>query len=70
MDVQKLIGTNIRKRRIAANISQEEMAARVDVDQAYISRLEAGQKNPTVSTLQQVAAALDVEVKDLFDSKK
>lgn len=46
------------------------MAARVDVDQAYISRLEAGQKNPTVSTLQQVAAALDVEVKDLFDSKK
>lgn len=68
MDVQKLIGSNIRKHRLAANISQEELAARMGVDQAYVSRLEAGEKNPTVTTLQQAAISLGVKVMALFDS--
>lgn len=66
MDVQKLVGLNIRKQRQAAKISQEELAARMDVDQAYVSRLEAGEKNPTTSTLQAAANALDVEVQVFF----
>ena len=70
MDVQKLIGSNVRKCRLAAKVSQEELAARMDVDQAYVSRLEAGQKNPTATTIQQVAEALDVEPKALFEKKK
>ena len=49
MDVQKLVGSNIQKLRLAAKISQEELAARMEVDQAYVSRLEAGEKNPTVA---------------------
>ncbi|MFH1157909.1 MAG: helix-turn-helix transcriptional regulator [Pseudomonadota bacterium] len=36
----------------------------------YISKLEAGQKNPTVSTMQQLATSLGVELKALFDSAK
>lgn len=67
MDVQKLVGSNIKKHRLAAKISQEELAARMDVDQAYISRLEAGDKNPTLDTLQQVAMALGMELKIIFD---
>jgi transcriptional regulator with XRE-family HTH domain len=39
-------------------MSQEELAARTDVDQAYISRLEAGETNPTIVTLWHVAQAL------------
>lgn len=67
MDVQKLIGSNIRKHRMAASISQEELAARMNVDQAYVSRLEGGQKNPTVSTMSQVAKSLGVKLNVLFD---
>jgi transcriptional regulator with XRE-family HTH domain len=70
MDVQKLIGSNIKKYRLAASISQEELAARIDVDQAYVSRLEAGQKNPTVATVNLVANALGVDLKVLFDKHK
>jgi transcriptional regulator with XRE-family HTH domain len=70
MDVQKLIGSNIQRLRLAAKISQEELAARMSVDQAYVSRLEAGEKNPTVTTLQAAATALEVDVRDLFDTKR
>lgn len=70
MDIQKLIGLNIKKHRVAANISQEELAAGIGADQAYVSRLEAGQLNPTVTTVEQVAIALKIEVKALFDAQK
>lgn len=67
MDIQKLAGLNIKKYRQAANVSQEELAARIGADQAYVSRLEAGQLNPTITTVQQVATALGVEIKSLFE---
>lgn len=69
MDIQKLLGSNIQKLRLDAKISQEELAGRMDVDQAYISRLEAGEKNPTVSTLQAAATALGVDVQSLFKNR-
>jgi transcriptional regulator with XRE-family HTH domain len=70
MDLQNLIGSNIRKHRLMAGISQEELAARMDVDQAYISRLEAGHKNPTVATLEQAAKALGIDVLAIFERRK
>ena len=36
------------------------------VDQGYVSRLEAGQRNPTIVTVWHVAKALDVKPSDLF----
>lgn len=72
MDIQKLVGSNIQKLRQAAKISQEELASRIsvgrpnEIDQAYVSRLEAGEKNPTLDTLQKVATALSVEITALF----
>jgi transcriptional regulator with XRE-family HTH domain len=69
MDAQKLVGKNIKKHRSAAKISQEELAARIGVDQAYVSRLEAGDMNATITTLQQVASALSIDLKGLVDTK-
>lgn len=66
MDIQKLLGLNIQRLRLAAKISQEELADRMSVDQAYVSRLEAGDKNPTLSTINAAAIALGVELKELF----
>lgn len=66
MDIQKVVGTNVQRLRRDSGISQEELAARMDVDQAYVSRLEAGEKNPTLATLQAIALALDTNVQNLF----
>lgn len=59
MDIRQAFGKNVRALRTEAGMTQEALAASVGVDQAYISRLEAGEKNPTILTLWHIAQALD-----------
>jgi transcriptional regulator with XRE-family HTH domain len=66
MDVRKIVGLNIRKARIDAGFSQEELAARMGVEQFYISGLEAGRRNATLVTLWKAAVALGVDAATLF----
>ena len=60
----------VRKCRNDAGISQEELAMRINADQAYVSRIEAGQMNVTLETAEQIASALNVEVGALFAETK
>lgn len=66
MDINKAIGSKILKLRQSAKISQEELAARINADQAYISRLESGELNPTLETLNNISIALEVKISELF----
>jgi transcriptional regulator with XRE-family HTH domain len=66
MDVRKIVGLNVRKARIEAGISQEELAGRMGVEQFYISGLEAGRRNATLVTLWKAAIALSVDAATLF----
>jgi transcriptional regulator with XRE-family HTH domain len=66
MDVRKIVGINIRKARIDAGLSQEELAGRMDIEQFYISGLEAGRRNPTLVTLWKAAIALGIDPAALF----
>jgi transcriptional regulator with XRE-family HTH domain len=67
MDIRRLIGENIRVRRIAAKLSQEALAAKVGVEQGYLSGLEAGRRNPTAVTLWHFAIALRTKPGALFE---
>lgn len=67
MEIQQRVGRNVRKARLAAGLSQWDLVARLEgmtdeagVDQAYISHLENGRKNPTLVTLWRLAEALGV----------
>ena len=67
MDVDALIGWNFKRLRQDLNLSQEELALRLgSIDQAYISQLEGGERNPTGRTIFRLAVALGVEVGELF----
>lgn len=66
MDIKRRFGLAVRARRVALGISQEELALRIDADQAYVSRVEAGAMNVTLETAQQIAAALESDVTALF----
>jgi transcriptional regulator with XRE-family HTH domain len=68
MDIRRLIGENIRVRRVAAKLSQEALAAKVGVEQSYLSGLEAGRRNPTAVTLWHVAIALKIKPGTLFET--
>jgi transcriptional regulator with XRE-family HTH domain len=61
-----LVGRQIRKLREAKEISQEEFASLANLDRAYYGGIERGERNLATLNLIKIAAALDVEVGDLF----
>jgi transcriptional regulator with XRE-family HTH domain len=69
-DVRRMVGRNVKGLRIAAGLSQAELAARMGVDRAYVSGLELGQRNPTVVTLWHIAKALGTKLRLFFDEEK
>lgn len=56
------VGDKVREAREAAGLSQRDLAARMGTSQAAVARLEAGGVGATITTLQKVAAALDLKV--------
>ncbi len=57
-DILKAFGQALRARREALDLSQEELAFRSEVHRTYISELERGIKNPSLTTLEKLAVAL------------
>lgn len=60
MDIRKLFGTNVKRYREAAGLSQAEIAARMGVDRAYVSAIERGLQNATLLSIWEIAQALEV----------
>jgi transcriptional regulator with XRE-family HTH domain len=60
-----MLGQAIRRARLAAGLTQEELAFRAKVSRQYISLLELNQKNPTVSVLVQIAHAMGASAAEL-----
>jgi transcriptional regulator with XRE-family HTH domain len=69
MDIRQVVGKNVRRYRKQAELSQEELAARIGVEQGYVSRLEAGKRNPTIVTIWHAAEALGVGPAALFRAR-
>ena len=64
---KKLLGARIKELRRRANLSQDQLAEMVGIDGKYLSRIEVGKRYPSFETLEGIADALNVEMKDLFD---
>lgn len=67
MDVRRVIGANVRRFRLDADLTQARVAELMGVDRAYVSALERGERNPTVLSLFLVAQALDIHIARFFD---
>ena len=50
-------GGNVRRVRKLQKLSQEELGLKINVDQAYISRVESGTLNPTIESIAEIAQA-------------
>ena len=57
-----LIGQAVRERRLVLGLSQVQLAARADMTQPALSRLEAGGVVPTIPLLERISAALDADL--------
>lgn len=60
------VGQQIQKLRESKGLSQQDLAAKCNFEKSNMSRLESGRVNPTLSTLEKVAKALDVSLVELF----
>ncbi|WP_275670816.1 helix-turn-helix domain-containing protein [Micromonospora globbae] len=64
--LQVAFGLAVRRARTERKMSQEQLAASSGLDRTYVSGLERGRRNPTLTTQQRLAAALGLSVAELI----
>lgn len=65
MEVRRRVGLNVKRLREAQGISQEDLADRAGVHRTYVSGVERGVRNPTITVLEKIAGALGEPLTDL-----
>lgn len=63
------VGAKIREIRLSKGLSMRTLASMCGVSVNAISLVERGENSPTVSTLHQLARALEVPITDFFEDK-
>ena len=66
-NTKQLLGSRIRELRKGQGLSQDQFSEKIGIDPKHLSRIELGKSFPYMETLEAIASALQVELKDLFD---
>lgn len=66
MDIRLRLARNIKAARTEKGWSQEELADQAGLHRTYISGVERGVRNPTVTVVEKIAVALGVEAGELL----
>lgn len=65
-DEAKKLGKNLKEIRLSKGIKQIELAKTLNVDRSFVSNIENGKANPTLSTISSIAKALGVTTNALL----
>ena len=68
MYIQQKFGIKFKKFRTDKGWSQEKLALSADLDRTYIPNIEKGEWNVSIVVIEKIAIALDVDIKDFFES--
>ncbi len=66
-DIKQLIGLRIYQLRKKLNITQSNLAEKANISDDSISRIERGERTPSIQSLSSIANALGVEIKEIFN---
>ncbi len=66
MKILIAFGNKVREIRKRKGLSQEELSYKADLHRTYIGMIERAEKNITLSNIEKIAKALDVDIKTLF----
>lgn len=71
-DILKQVGLNIVYYRKAKNLTQLQLAEKVNISNVYLSQIECGlvKKSVSLPVLIDIANVLDVKIADLFITKQ
>ena len=67
MDVRRRLARNMKRLRDKEGWSQEELAERSGLHRTYISGVERGVRNPTLTVIDKIANGFNVRLADLVD---
>lgn len=61
------IGERIQHLRKEQNISQEDFALMVSLGRSYLSRIETGQRNPSIDVIEKIACGFGMTLSEFLD---
>lgn len=64
------VGKRIRLYRKARKLTQEELGEQLRIDQSYLGRIERGEVNITIETLDKIAISLGIVPSQLLEDEK
>ncbi len=65
MDAAVAFGNVLRRLRFEAGLTQEQLGFESDLRRTYVSILELGQQQPSLTTIMKLALALKLSAQDL-----
>ena len=68
VETLRTLGLLIKQHRKSIGISQEELGLRCSLDRTYISGLERGVRNPSLTALVNLADGLNITVSKLLEN--
>ncbi len=66
VDWRKIVGANVRRFRVHAKLTQEQLAFAAEIDLTYVGGIERGRRNPSMLVLVRIADALGTEPSELL----
>lgn len=66
-DEARKLGKNLKRIRTEKGISQGDIARAIGMDKGFISNIENGKTNPTLSTITKLAKAIGVSIGELME---
>jgi len=67
MNSRQLLAANVKKLRVAKELSQEGLAVEAKIERSHLGRIERARLDPTLAIIDRIAKALGVNIPALFD---
>ena len=67
VDIRARLGSNVRRLREAKGWSQEDYADRADIHRTYVSDIERGRRNPSLTLIEKLAKPFGIAPGRLLD---
>ena len=65
--IKEKVGQRIKELRTKQGLSQEELAFRCELDRTYITSLESGKRNISLTDLEKIAKAFNMTLSEFFN---
>jgi transcriptional regulator with XRE-family HTH domain len=66
MEISNAFGKALRDQRVKAGLTQEQLGLEADLRRTFVSLLELGQQQPTITTIFKLAKALNLSPSELI----